>query len=33
MVAQVDIVSGEKTVLNYFLQPVIKIANEAFRER
>ena len=33
MVAQVDIVSGEKTVLNYFLEPVTKIANEAFRER
>jgi len=33
MVAQVDIVSGEKTVLNYLLQPVTKIANEAFRER
>jgi adhesin transport system membrane fusion protein len=33
MVAQVDIVSGEKTVLNYFLEPVTKISNEAFRER
>jgi adhesin transport system membrane fusion protein len=33
MVAQVDIVSGEKTVLNYLLQPVTKIADEAFRER
>ena len=29
----VDIISGEKTVLQYFLQPVTKIANEAFRER
>lgn len=33
MVAQVDIVSGEKTVLEYLLQPVTKVANEAFRER
>ena len=33
MVAQVDIISGEKTVLQYLLQPVTKIANEAFRER
>ena len=33
MVAQVDIVSGEKSVLNYLLQPVTKVANEAFRER
>lgn len=33
MVAQADIVSGEKTVLEYLIQPVTKIANEAFRER
>ena len=33
MVAQVDIISGEKTVLEYLLEPVTKIANEAFRER
>ena len=33
MVAQADIVSGEKTILNYLLQPVTKVANEAFRER
>ena len=33
MVAQVDIISGKKTVLEYLLQPVTKIANEAFRER
>lgn len=33
MVAQVDIISGEKTVMQYLLQPVTKIANEAFRER
>ena len=29
----VDIISGEKTVLQHLLQPVTKIANEAFRER
>lgn len=29
----VDIISGEKTVMQYLLQPVTKIANEAFRER
>jgi len=29
----VDIISGEKTVLQYLLQPVTKIANKAFRER
>jgi len=33
MVAQIDIISGEKTVMEYLLQPVTKIANEAFRER
>ena len=33
MVAQVDIISGEKTVLEYLIQPVTKVANEAFRER
>ena len=33
MVAQVDIISGEKTVLQYLIQPVTKVANEAFRER
>jgi len=29
----VDIFRGEKSVLNYLLQPVKKVANEAFRER
>ena len=33
MVAQVDIISGEKTVLEYLIQPVTKVANEAFSER
>ena len=29
----VDIISGEKTVLQYLLQPVTNIANKAFRVR
>ena len=29
----VDSISGEKTVLQYLLQTVTKIANKAFRER
>ena len=33
MVAQVDIISGEKTIMEYLTEPVTKIANEAFRER
>ncbi len=32
MVAQVDIVNGEHTVMNYLLQPVTKVTEEAFRE-
>ena len=32
MVAQVDIVNGERSVMNYLLQPVTKISEEAFRE-
>ena len=32
MVAQVDIVKGERTIMNYLLEPVTKIAEEAFRE-
>lgn len=32
MVAQVDIVNGERTVMNYLLQPVTKVTEEAFRE-
>ena len=32
-VTPVDIFRGEKSVLNYLLQPVKKVANEAFRER
>ena len=33
MVAQVDIISGEKTIMEYLTEPVTKITNEAFRER
>lgn len=32
MVAQVDIVNGERTVMDYLLEPVSKVADEAFRE-
>ena len=32
MVAQVDIVNGERTIMNYLLEPVTKVAEEAFRE-
>jgi adhesin transport system membrane fusion protein len=32
MVAQVDIVNGERSVMNYLLQPVTKVTEEAFRE-
>ncbi|MCT4559228.1 MAG: HlyD family type I secretion periplasmic adaptor subunit [Pelagimonas sp.] len=32
MVAQVDILAGRKTVLDYLVRPVIKIKDEAFRE-
>ena len=33
MQATVNIVSGSKTILNYLLQPVTNIKNQAFRER
>ena len=32
MVAQVDILNGERTIMNYLLEPVTKITEEAFRE-
>lgn len=32
MVAQVDIVNGERTIMQYLLEPVTKITEEAFRE-
>ena len=33
MVASVDVLTGEKTVLEYLLKPLIKAQNEALRER
>ena len=33
MVATVDIITGEKTVLDYLLKPVLKARTEAMRER
>jgi adhesin transport system membrane fusion protein len=33
MQATVDIHTGEKPVLRYLVQPVLKLRNEAFRER
>ena len=33
MVAQVDIITGEKTVLDYLLKPIIKARENALRER
>ena len=32
MVAQIDIVNGERTIMNYLLEPVTKVTEEAFRE-
>ena len=33
MVARVDIQTGEKTVLDYLLKPILKVRHEALRER
>lgn len=33
MTAQVDILTGEKTVLDYLLKPILKVKNEALREK
>lgn len=33
MVAQVDIVTGKKTILDYILKPIVKARQEALRER
>ncbi|MDR9426351.1 MAG: HlyD family efflux transporter periplasmic adaptor subunit, partial [Marinobacter sp.] len=33
MTAQVDIITGEKTVLEYLLKPVLRATSEAMRER
>lgn len=32
MIAEVDILSGKKTVLDYVLRPVVKVKDQAFRE-
>ncbi|WP_299897267.1 HlyD family efflux transporter periplasmic adaptor subunit [uncultured Ruegeria sp.] len=32
MIAEVDILSGRKSVLDYILQPVVKIKDQALRE-
>jgi len=32
MVAQVDIVNGERTIMHYLLKPITKVTEEAFRE-
>jgi hypothetical protein len=32
MVAQVDIVNGSRIIMNYLLEPVAKIQEEAFKE-
>ncbi len=33
MVATVDVLTGQKTVLHYLLKPIIKTRDMAFRER
>jgi adhesin transport system membrane fusion protein len=33
MTAQIDVITGEKTVLDYLLKPILKARNEALRER
>ena len=33
MTAEVDILTGKKTVLSYLLKPVLKARTEALRER
>ena len=32
MIAQVDILAGRKTVLDYLIQPVLKVKNQALRD-
>ena len=32
MIAQVDIIRGQQTVLEYFWQPVAKLKDDAFRQ-
>jgi adhesin transport system membrane fusion protein len=33
MVATVDIMTGEKTIMSYLIKPIIKARTEALRER
>jgi adhesin transport system membrane fusion protein len=33
MIAQVDVLTGEKTVLEYLLKPLTRLRHEALRER
>jgi membrane fusion protein, adhesin transport system len=33
MTAQIDVITGEKTVLDYLMKPILKARNEALRER
>jgi membrane fusion protein, adhesin transport system len=33
MTAQIDVITGEKTVLDYLMKPILKARNEAMRER
>ncbi|MGI9508446.1 MAG: HlyD family type I secretion periplasmic adaptor subunit [Geminicoccaceae bacterium] len=33
MTTQVDILTGQKTVMDYLMKPILRIRNEAFRER
>ena len=32
MVASIDVLSGKRTILDYFWQPISKTKNKAFRE-
>ena len=32
MIAQVDIIRGQQTVLEYFWQPIAKLKDDAFRQ-
>ena len=33
MTTQVDILTGQKTVMDYLMKPILRIRDEAFRER
>ena len=32
MMAEVDVLTGQRTILDYFLKPVVKVREKAFRE-